>query len=487
MYKLMNSNRLDQDREMNSNNYNKFPNRFIERDFFEKGTSRVREIEKKSSHIGEITGQEFTTSSLEYGMPIRSTYYSKNTQRDTTMPGRSDFNLFDETEEQEFNVEYNDPINPIAPSYSNINAGSEKVIPELYGTDPGSFITANINKFNINFFSLLKNQLNDKFCISPYGLFNIFGALFFASRNVSESDIYDYYSMISKENVLEGLNFVKKIYDKPLLYKQIVFKHIIFINSELPVNKEFIKYISSIVDIYPVSTKYAEKETKNINDYINRLSNGTIYPISYQIISKAQIICVNIGYIKPIWKQPFDKTFDDKFIGFENKIVRMLGQVDKQYEYFEDNLNQIIEFRCIGDTMSMGIILPKGLVIPEISYEQFNTLVKNLKMTCIDEVRIPTFTQQIKMKLTNVLYQNGLRSPFYKLFIPELVKAETNISDVLQNLTVIVANNPSEQNKTNNRNYRTSISNIKFIANHPFIYYFRLLPTNTILLIGHYC
>lgn len=504
--------RMEQDREINmSNNFHRFPNRFIERDFFEKNTIDIdynkgnkksednnfpngnyndvnNTFRNNSSQVGEITGQEFSTSSLEYGMPVRSTYCDKNIQRDSAIPARSDFDLFDERGQENFNVSYNDPINPIAPTYSTISASSEKVIPELYGTDAGSFITANINKFSINFFSLLKNQLNDRFCISPYGLFNIFGALFFVATNVSESDIYDYYSMISKDNVLEGLNFIKKIYDKPLLYKQIVLKHIIFINNELPVNKEFIRYISPIIDIYPVSTRYAEKETQNINNYINKLSNGAVHPISYRIIAKTQIVCINIGFIKPIWKQPFDKTFDGRFIGLKNRIVRMLGQVDNQYEYFEDNLNQIIEFRCMGDVMSMGVILPKELVIPEINYEQFNSLVKNLRITYIDEVRIPAFTQEIKMKLTNVLYQNGLRSPFYKLFVPELVKGETNISDVVQNLTVIVANSPNiEQNKINKQNHRSSpISNIKFIADHPFIYYFRLLPTNTILLFGYY-
>lgn len=493
--------RMEQDREINmsNNNFRGMKNRFLERDFFEKNTRDIDYTKQDANgtdipsitgiDVGEITGQGFSTSELEYGMPIRSAHCGKKIQRNTVMTGRSDFDLFNETACQNFNVAYNDPINPIAPTFSTISASSEKVIPELYGTDPGSFITVNINKFNINLFSLLKNQLNDKFCISPYGLYNIFGAIYFASSGVSESDIYDYFSMVSKDNVLEGLNYIKKLYDKPLLHKQIVLKHILFVNNDFPVNMEFTKYISPIIDVHPISSKYPEKEAKNINDYISKLSNGTVYPVSHKIIAKAQIICVNVGFIKPIWKQPFDKTFDGKFVGVKTKIVRMLGQVDSQYDYYEDNLNQIIEIRCAGDVMSMGIILPKELVIPEINYEQINALVKNLKMSFIDEIRIPAFTQQIKIKLTNLLYQNGLRSVFYKLFCPELVKTVVNISDVVQNITVTVANSlNTDQDRINRpKHLGSAISNIKFIADHPFIYYFKLMATNTIVLMGYYC
>ena len=33
---------------------------------------------------------------------------------------------------------------------------------------------------------------------------------------------------------------------------------------------------------------------------------------------------------------------------------------------------------------------------------------------------------------------------------------------------------------------RSGISNVRFIANKPFIYYFRLIPTNTIMIMGYF-
>lgn len=514
---MYNIDRMEQDRAINmtAHKYRGLKSRLMERDFFEQNTrnTNYKNDENNNSNndnkdddnkdddnnsnfrrtnkVGEITGQTFSVSDLEFGMPIRSTYMGERTQRNSVMPSRCDFNLFDDNDNdngRNYNIAYNDPINPIAATYSSLTSVStSKVIPELYGTDPGSFITVNINRFTVNLFSLLKNNLEDKFCISPYGLFNIFGALYFASNLISESDICDYYSMMaSKDNVFEGLSYIMKLYNKSSLYKQLVLKHIIFVNNELPTSKDFIKYINSIVDIYPLAKNNIEKESKNINDYIEKLSDGIIYPISPAIISKAEILVANIGFIKPIWKYPFEKTFDSKFNGIKVRIIRMLGQVDNQYEYFEDNLNQIIEFRCNGDIMSMGLILPKELVIPDIHFEELNVLIKNLKTTYLGEVRIPVFTQQIKIKLTNLLYQNGLRSVFHKLYIPDLIKTETNISDIVQNLTVIVANNPGVEQIKNKRNNNMAISNVRFIADHPFIYYFKLIPTNTIILMGYY-
>lgn len=516
--KFVINNRLEQDRELN--NSNKFSvdmnNRLMDRSgFFEMGDLSQkkggikREIEIDSCNpnnninsskkkFGEITGQEFDVADIEYGMPIRSAYSGKKLQmnidrankdkdNDKSINCRTDFDLYNDNPKQlnsnsnsNTNIDYHDPINSISTNYSLISgASAEKVIPELYGTDPGSFLSVHINKFSVNFFTFLKNQLDEKFCISPYGIFNIFSILYLASRGNTETDIYDFFSMISKDNVLEGLNYIKQYIPSQM-------KNIISINKELPINKPFVKHINGIVDVYPIAVNDAENTSQNINQYINKFSQGTVQQISVKIIEKAQILCINLALFKPIWKFPFIKIIDSKFMGWKQQKVRMLVDTDCQHEYYEDNLNQIVELKCANNVMSMGIILPKELVIPEINNEELNSLLKNLKQTHIEEVRIPAFTQQIKMKLTNVLYQSGLKSVFHKLQIPDLVKTQTHISDVVQNITVIIANNTEINKNPNNKRMRSGISNIRFIADHPFIYYFRLIPTNTIILIGYY-
>src|SRR4051794_14655123 len=101
--------RMEQDREinMNNNNFRGMQNRFLERDFFEKNTRDIDYTKQDENNnnihssaetnVGEITGQGFSTSELEYGMPIRSAHYGKKIQRNTVTTGRSDFDLFNES------------------------------------------------------------------------------------------------------------------------------------------------------------------------------------------------------------------------------------------------------------------------------------------------------------------------------------------------------------------------------------------------------
>jgi len=487
--------RIDQNRDINKNNFNmrKVENSLIERSgifeqnsrFLEQVSDDRRQNKDCKGKFGEITGEEFSVLEGEFGMPFRGAYTDK--KHNTVMKSRNDFDLFDEGNNDNMKINYNDPVNSISSEYSSIHANSERIIPELYGTDPGSFVSVPANKFTVNIFNYLQEQLNDKFCISAYGTFNLFAVLYMASKGTSETEIYDYFNMVSRDNINEGLTYINNIYNKPVHYKQIIFKNILFINDELPINNDFVKYISNIIDVCPISVKMYEKETENINNYIYKISNGLIQPISRKVIEKAQILGVNIGIIRPNWKIPFEKTFDSKFIGSRSRIVRMLGQIDQYYEYYEDNLRQIIEIKCTNDTMSVGIILPKELTKPSVTIDEMNELIKNLKTTFVDEIRIPAFTEQIKMKLTNIFYQNGLQSVFYKLHVPDLVKSDTYISDIVQNVTFIIANSVNTiQNNKRAKNKNISVSNIKFIAEHPFIYYVRLLQTNTLLLIGQY-
>ncbi|AYV80960.1 MAG: serpin [Harvfovirus sp.] len=426
-----------------------------------------------ANKFGEITGEEFNVPDIELGMPIRSAYSGKKLQMniDRAMKDRlprNDFDLYNPT---------NFSMIPGAGA-----ASVEKIIPELYGTDPGSFLSVHINKFTVNFFTSLKNQLENRFCIAPYCIYNIFSILYLASTGSTEAEIYDFFSMISKDNVLEGLHHIKQYIPSQM-------KNLISINKELPINKNFLKHISGIADIYPVgvsSSKDVEATSHNINQYINKFSDGIIQPISTKVIERAQILGISLGLFKPTWKLPFSKIIDSQFEGNILQKVRMLVNVDCQMEYYEDNVNQLLELKCADGIMSMGIILPKEHVIPEINYEEYTTLVKNLKLVNIEEVRIPAFTQQIKIKLTHVLEDMGLKSVFHKLQIPDLVKAQTYISDIVQNITVIIANNVEINNKKSAKRVRPAISNIRFIADHPFIYYFRLIPTNTIILMGCY-
>lgn len=467
---------------------------------------------QKKRKIGEITGEEFFVNNIDQGMPLRTHFDSKKlTQKDPNLNYRLDFNLYDEGDEnggndqnnpnepssssQNYEIDYHDPFNPMSPTYSSLVSDSGKVMPEIYGTDPGSFISKDINKFTLFIFESLQATLNDQFCVTPYGLFNLFGALYVASQGITEEHIYDYFMMISKYNIYEGLvhinTITKKLCQNPNVLSgedQVLLKHFILVNNQLKPNPRFIEYINSIVNVILVGVD-PKKEQQMLNSHIDKLANNTIEPISLSVLTNVSIACVNVGIIRPLWKIPFEKTHEGIFNTFSGqKKISFLTQVSVPHFYTEDDNNQILEMACKDNILSMGFILPKRFVEPEISLEELLQIFKSLRPVLIDEVQIPIFVKKNKIRLSNLLQRSGLRSVFSQILLPDFIQSQVHsfISDVVQNITVIVANSRSDTKNIIKHNNSNSVSNIKFITDHPFIYYFRLVPTNTILLIGQY-
>lgn len=483
--------RFEQDCQQNEVNTRTRP-RYLERNMFEKNSRIVEnnqkdDVDSENNNRGEITGHAMSINDLDFGMPYRSASCNKKMERDSMENNRADFDLFN-AECKDFNVAYNDPSGGSSLSFSNINSKNEKIIPEGYGTDICSFVSISTNKFTLSFFNSLKDRYGEKFCITPYGVYNIFAVLAVASNGKTGHDIMQYFDMPSKKNLLSGLLSNKNIYGAKEMAQHFFLKNMLLIDNNLPVSDKFIKFTEKLIDIHPLSTETNNSMISGLNNFIQKISNGTVNPISPKIFEKAsqKMICANIGLFKPIWKISFNKSFDSKFMGTEkNRIVRMLGQIDTQHAYYEDNLNQYLELKLLGDKIVMGIVLPKEMVIPELNFDELTMLLKHIKPTFINEVIIPVFTQQIKLKLTTMLNNSGLDSIFGKSDFSELIDKPCAISDVVQNITVIVANSGPENNN-NSQKFNANISNIKFIANHPFIYYFRLVQTNAILLIGYY-
>ena len=149
-----------------------------------------------------------------------------------------------------------------------------------------------------------------------------------------------------------------------------------------------------------------------------------------------------------------------------------------------DNENQLLEVLCENNLLSYGIILSKGNEIADIDDTKIQFYITHMKECMLDEVLIPTFTHDTKIRFNNTFKKMGLNSVFMKIVSPKLFPEGVVLQDVVQNIKIIIDNTYSDSNNDNhNMCYK---SNRKFIANKKFIYYFRMLKTNTILLIGQY-
>lgn len=435
------------------------------------------------NYQGPITGQELRIDPLEKGMPYRGTEYghrngfTKKEDR-THISDRLDFDIYKQTSDHSKNAP--EPYLGRMP-FTDFNSSDNKVIPELYGTDAGTFLSNKMNKFSDSIHNLLGDRMTQSYCVSGFSLYSMFGTLYYASQDKTEHELYDYFGMIARDNVTEGIQYINK------LLQNTPFKSIIFINNIHKTNPQTVKHLSNLVSILPLSTSHADKEYKTINNYIAKISNGNILPISKKVIEEANIICASVIYIKPILPYNF-KTFESNFYPFTGDIkkTRMMQANDITAAYYEDNINQYIELKSSDGIYGIGFILSKDENNINVKLDEIN--FKNMKESAIEELVIPSITLQLKMRLSNIMHQSGLKSVFDQLVIPSMIPQSDNdvfISDIVSNITLII--NTNERNKNiPAKKLRTGVSNIRFVCDRTFTFYVRLLKTNTLLVTGRY-
>ena len=199
------------------------------------------------------------------------------------------------------------------------------------------------------------------------------------------------------------------------------------------------------------------------------------------------ITCLTVGLLRTVWKVPFDRVVKGKFYGKVITIKSMMYSNKKVYNYYEDQTNQVIEFDLYDGILSMGIVLPKQNkgILPQLSQNDYETISESIKPTQLQDVAIPEFKVQSKIRISNILKKTGLTQIFSKAELPELLSHPSKLTDFVQNFTLIVEN--KSPNQTQNINIaKNSVIDNKFIADKPFMYYFKLLQTKTLILVGQF-
>jgi serine protease inhibitor len=205
--------------------------------------------------------------------------------------------------------------------------------------------------------------------------------------------------------------------------------------------------------------------------------------ITPENLHNLQLMFLSATIIHPVWASPFDRITKGIFYGEANDTkCNYLHSIGKSYGYFEDNAHQLLEIRCNGNNVVMGFLLHKNNIVADVDDLKLHFFISHMKESVLDEVKIPMFTQDIKLRFNSTLKNMGLNSVFIKIISPEFFPENVVLQDIVQNIKIVV-DDTAVKSQENNRGYRTIR---KFIAEKPFIYYFRLVKTDTILLIGTY-
>lgn len=424
---------------------------------------------------GEITGKRISSRlTFDKGMPMRSQYHIKKPVYNETP--HLDFELFDEKEVEETDIDYYDPGTG---GFSDIHASMNTMSSQI---DSKSVCSKGIESLG---FFLLNNMIpiiDESFVINSISLYNIFGALYIASKGNTEIELKNYFSYPKRDTLYKGLTEITDGLES--INKHVRLGSYILFSNRFAYNTKFYEFIQPLTDIKRVDNNNPKNESDVINRLINRMMGGTMKNmVTPDNLYDMDIILLNSAVITPIWKQKVDyideKVFKSSCGNMRCEYITFVG---KTHGYYEDSKIQIVELCCAGDKLTMGIIVAKEYEIPKLNDERIHFYIQHLKPTILDEVSIPIFKTQTKLRYTNILKKTELKTVFMDLNIPEFISDGCKLDDVIQNIEITISGR-SINTREDNRGYRTIR---KFVASTSFIYYFRYAPTNTIITLGIY-
>lgn len=437
-------------------------------DFSKRKTNSSHVDIERDLSMGEITGKKFSQDEIKFKMPIRTGYTTKKPILDNSNK-YLEFDLHNKTEL--FSTSSNVMPNQSGSEFTDIDASTTKISSEI---NPNIIVSKNIEKLGMNMFSQIYSitPMNE-IIINNLGLFTMFTALYLGSSSTTEIQLNERFNFGKKQLLELGINnILDELIKDPEIFNM---TNIMIIGDDVPIDINYMKAIDKYCSCIRVSIDDIESESHRVNKILKKFipQLDKIVLIGKNLIN-LQLMLANLLYIHP--------KFDHNF----NLINSHLYSIGGTFDYFEDSNFQHIELKISNDKMRFGICIGKTDVesIYNLTLNILKTNISKLKESVLNEVKIPCFTQNIKLRLNKLLMKYiGIDSVFIKLIVPELFPESAVIHDVVQNIKIQIDLFISSQREVQTKSYK---SDRNFIVNDEFMYYFRLSESDTIILFGNF-
>ncbi|XP_057196227.1 leukocyte elastase inhibitor-like isoform X2 [Triplophysa rosa] len=253
----------------------------------------------------------------------------------------------------------------------------------------------------------------------------------------------------------------------------------------------------------------AEAARVNINNWVEKQTQGKINNLLAKgvVSPMTRLVLVNAIYFKSNWEKKFPKeaTVEKQFKLNKNetKPVKMMNQKSKFPLTFIQEVNsQILELPYVGKNLSMLIVLPNqiednttGLQKLEktLTYEKLMDWTKPDNMS-VQEVRIslPKFKMEQTYNMKSLLKSLGMVDAFdagKANFSGMSPNNDLVVSEVIHKSFVEVNEEGTEAAAATG--VVVGITSIQhpqvFNADHPFLFFIRHNPTNSVLFFGRFC
>ncbi|XP_058603582.1 leukocyte elastase inhibitor-like isoform X2 [Onychostoma macrolepis] len=256
--------------------------------------------------------------------------------------------------------------------------------------------------------------------------------------------------------------------------------------------------------------KKSEAARVNINKWVEKKTQEKIKDLlgPRSVIETTKLVLVNAIYFKGNWEKKFPKeaTRDGQFKlnKTQTKPVKMMRQKSKfPLTFIPEMDSQVLELPYVGKNLSMLIILPNeihdettGLQKLEkaLTYEKLMEWTKPSKMQK-QEVRVslPRFKMEETYDMKNLLISMGMEDVFdgQKVNLSGMSpNKDLVVSGVIHKAYVEVNEEGTEAAAATAIVGLTTAMPVDpktFTADHPFLFFIRHNPSNSILFFGRFC
>ncbi|XP_078018881.1 leukocyte elastase inhibitor-like [Epinephelus lanceolatus] len=253
--------------------------------------------------------------------------------------------------------------------------------------------------------------------------------------------------------------------------------------------------------------KEYEAARVHINEWVEEQTKGKIKDLLVEGVldDRTKLVLVNAIYFKGFWNQKFnkDETVDAQFRinKSDTKPVKMMSQRSEfLFTMVPDPSFKILEMHYKGEELSMLIFLPNDIeddttglekLEAQLTYEKFVEWTRSDLMRKTDvKVGLPRFKLEETYDMKNILVNMGMVDAFdvRKSDFSGLSTANNLVLSKVVHKSFVDVNEEGTEAAASTGAIITARSlPSMFVADHPFLFFIRHNPTNSILFAGRYC
>ncbi|XP_061095421.1 leukocyte elastase inhibitor-like isoform X2 [Conger conger] len=367
-------------------------------------------------------------------------------------------------------------------------------------------------KFSLDLFKKIsESKKTDNIFYSPLSISSALAMVYMGARGNTatqiaevssprhtDDDIHAGFNKLMSELNKEGAPYALSLANR--LYGEQSYE---FVEKYIQDTKKFYQAELETVDF----KKKAEDERVKINSWVEKQTQEKIKNLLAAGIvhNMTRLVLVNAIYFKGNWDNKF-KEANTKEVPFElskneSKPVQMMHQKAKFGLGFIPEVScHILEMPYIGKELSMLIILPREIeddstglerLERELTYEKLIQWTQPENMGTPEvNVALPKFKMEESYDLEDILVSMGMKDAFLVSksdFSGMSPSDDLVVSKVVHKAFVEVNEEGTEAAAATAVKSKFRCGPIRFTADHPFLFFIRHNPTQSILFYGRFC